>query len=70
MPALNKFVSFQQPQTTPLLQPQPRTKILLEQLIQRWDLNCEECQSRHCPEEYQSNAQNQPPRQQFQPPDI
>uniref|UniRef100_A0A915KKN1 Uncharacterized protein n=1 Tax=Romanomermis culicivorax TaxID=13658 RepID=A0A915KKN1_ROMCU len=43
--APNKFVSFQPPQANPSPQLQPRTEMLLEQLIQHWKHNRKECQS-------------------------
>uniref|UniRef100_A0A915KS26 Uncharacterized protein n=1 Tax=Romanomermis culicivorax TaxID=13658 RepID=A0A915KS26_ROMCU len=43
--APNKFVSFQPPQANPSPQLQPQTEMLLEQLIQHWDDDCEEGQS-------------------------
>uniref|UniRef100_A0A915KRW9 Uncharacterized protein n=1 Tax=Romanomermis culicivorax TaxID=13658 RepID=A0A915KRW9_ROMCU len=42
--------------------------MLLEQLIQPWDWDPQECQSQQCPDEYQSNARHQIPPQQSQPP--
>uniref|UniRef100_A0A915JX57 Uncharacterized protein n=1 Tax=Romanomermis culicivorax TaxID=13658 RepID=A0A915JX57_ROMCU len=52
VPAQTKNVSFQQYQ--------PRTEILLKQLIKCWDSECEECKSRYRPEEYQSHTQELP----------
>uniref|UniRef100_A0A915IM58 Uncharacterized protein n=1 Tax=Romanomermis culicivorax TaxID=13658 RepID=A0A915IM58_ROMCU len=52
-PVLAKTISFQQLQ--------PRTKILLEQLNQRWDCNGQERQSQYHLEEYQHSSRNQHP---------
>uniref|UniRef100_A0A915HQF4 Uncharacterized protein n=1 Tax=Romanomermis culicivorax TaxID=13658 RepID=A0A915HQF4_ROMCU len=62
LPVPAKLVSFQQPQ--------PRTEILLEQLIQRWDRDCKERQSWYHPEKYQHSTRDQPPQQHFQPCDT
>uniref|UniRef100_A0A915IEG5 Uncharacterized protein n=1 Tax=Romanomermis culicivorax TaxID=13658 RepID=A0A915IEG5_ROMCU len=59
----NKFVSFQPLQLNSLPHPQPRTKMLLEQLIKCWDRDREERQSPQGPEEYESNIQYQVPGQ-------
>uniref|UniRef100_A0A915I5C9 Uncharacterized protein n=1 Tax=Romanomermis culicivorax TaxID=13658 RepID=A0A915I5C9_ROMCU len=69
MLAPNKFVSFQSPQPDPPPQLQLRTEMLLEQLIQPYDHNHEEHQSRQCPKEYQFNAHQPSPGHQSQPRD-